>query len=191
MTALSACQIGHYKRIICLNFNGDIRTFINPIITKVKGLLLSRETCHSIPGKTYIRTRYGKISITYQTPLGKIESIDLVGLAANVFQHHIDHLDGLLLNDVGLEIDEDFDNATDEERQEVIDMYLDSLDLRGKELEEEIANNKELHQLSEGAKFINSVNSGETKIESVPLGEEEIENLKELEKESKEVNNNE
>lgn len=177
MTALSANQIGYDKRIICLNFNGDIRTFINPIITNVKGLILSRETCHSIPNKTFIRTRHAKVSITYQTPLGKIESIDLVGLAANVFQHHIDHLDGLLISDVGLEIDEDFDNATDEERQEIIDMYLDSLDLTAKQLDEEIKNDKKLRELDQGAKFINSVNSGETELEHVPLKEEEIKTL--------------
>lgn len=177
MVGLSANQIGYDKRIICLNFNGDIKTFINPIITNVNGFELSRETCHSLPGKTYIRTRYNKIEVTYQTPLGVVKSIELLGLAARVFQHHIDHLDGLLLSDIGLEIDDAFDNATDEERKEVIDMYLDSLDILSKEIESDIQNDTEAKQISDAVRFMESVRKGETVIESVPLTEDEIKAL--------------
>ena len=35
--ALSAPQIGINKRIFCLRFNDQIKTFINPIITKKRG----------------------------------------------------------------------------------------------------------------------------------------------------------
>ena len=178
MVGLSANQIGYDKRIICLNFNGDIRTFINPIVTKVDGFELSRETCHSIPDKTYIRTRYNKVDITYQTPLGKVESIELLGLAARIMQHHIDHLDGLLLSDIGLEIDADFDTATDDERKEVIDMYLDSLDLKRKEIDAAIKDDKDAQQISDAIRFMESVRNGETVIESVPLTDKEIEALK-------------
>jgi len=177
MVGLSANQIGYDKRIICLNFSGDIRTFINPIITKVDGFELSRETCHSIPDKTYIRTRYSKVDITYQTPLGKVESIELLGLAARIMQHHIDHLDGLLLSDIGLEIDDAFDVATDEERKEVLDMYLDSLDLKRKEIDAAIKDDKDAQQLSDAIRFMESVRKGETVIESIPMTEEEIEAL--------------
>lgn len=178
LLGLSANQIGFDKRIICLNFNGDIKTFVNPIITNVAGFELSRETCSSIPEKTFIRTRNSKISITYQTPLGKIESVDLVGVAARVMQHHIDHLDGLLLSDVSLEIDADFDAATDEERQQVIDMYLDSLDISRKQIEEDIKNDEEALQISEAIRFIDSVQKGETVVESMPLTDTEFDELK-------------
>lgn len=183
MLGLSANQIGYDKRVLCMNFNGDIRTFINPIITNAGGLELSREQCHSIPEKEFIRTRHSKINVTYQTPLGKIESVEFIGVAAKVFQHHLDHLDGLLLDDVSLEIDEQFDNATDEERQEVIDMYLDSLDLTRKQLEKEIEEDPENKQMADAIKFIQSVQSGETELEEVPLSEEEIEHIKKLEAE--------
>ena len=36
LLGLSANQIGYDKRILCLNFNGDIKTFINPIITNLR-----------------------------------------------------------------------------------------------------------------------------------------------------------
>lgn len=187
MLGLSANQIGFDKRIICLNFNGDIRSFINPIITNAVGLELSREKCHSIPDKEFIRTRHSKINVTYQTPLGKIESVEFVGVAAQVFQHHIDHLDGLLLSDVSLEIDELFDQATAEERQEVIDMYLDSLDLTRKQIEAEIESDPEAKQLDDAIKFLQSVQSGETEVEEVPMSEEEIAHIERLEAEYKEL----
>lgn len=183
MVGLSANQIGYNKRILCLNFNGDIKTFINPIITNVKGMELSREKCHSIPDKEFIRIRNTQIEVTYQTPLGKIESKKLLGKAAIVMQHHIDHLDGLLLNDVSLEIDENWDKATDEEREEVINMYLDSLDITSRELNKELESNEEAMKLKKDIEFAKSVISGETKIAQVPLTEEEQSIVEEYKKE--------
>lgn len=178
MLGLSANQIGFDRRIVVLNFNNDLRTFVNPIITRVDGFELSRETCHSIPGKTFIRMRNSRIWVTYQTPLGKIESVELNGVAAKVMQHHIDHLDGLLLSDVSLEIDEEFDNATDEERAEVIKMYLDSLDITAQQLSSEVESDEDGKKLSEAIRFMESVRKGETIVESVPYTDEEFEELK-------------
>lgn len=176
LLGLSACQIGYYARVICLNFNGDIRTFINPIITKNEGFELSRETCSSVEG-AYIRPRNSKIDIMYQTPMGKTSSATLVGYAAKLFQHHLDHLDGILISDIGLLVDEDFDNATEEERTQIIDMYLDSLDLRKTEIETAIENDPDAKRMADAAKFFESVEKGETTVETVQLTEEEYNKL--------------
>lgn len=178
LTSLSANQIGFDKRIFVINFNGDIRTFINPVITQVKGFELSRETCSSIPDKTFIRPRHNDIMVMYQTPLGKIESKQFMGAAAKVFQHEMDHLDGLLLSDIGLEIDEMFDNATEEERMEVINVYLDSLDIKQKEIDKEIQEDEDLKKISDGIEFMTKVQKGEVQIEQVPMSESQIEELK-------------
>ena len=177
MLAMSAPQIGYYARIICMDFNGFIRTFINPIITKSEGFELSRESCHSLGGKTYIRPRNNKVDIIYQTPLGKTESATLVGYAAKLFQHHIDHLDGILLSDIGLEIDADFDNASQEEREQILDMYLESLDIKVKDINTEIENDVETKKISDAIKFMQSIESGETVIETEELTKEEYEDL--------------
>lgn len=177
MIGLSACQIGYYARIICLDFNGQIRTFINPIITNQEGFELSRESCHSLDNKTFIRPRNSKVDIMYQTPLGKTESATLVGYAAKLFQHHLDHLEGILLSDIGLEIGEDFDNATDEERAEIIDMYLDSLDIKKKEIDTSIENDEDAKKFSDAIKFLQSVENGETIIETEEITKEEYEKL--------------
>ncbi len=184
--SLSANQIGFDKRIFVINFNGDLRTFINPVITQVKGFELSRETCSSIPDKTFIRPRHNDITVMYQTPLGKIESKQFMGAAAKVFQHEVDHLDGLLLSDIGLEIDEMFDNATEEERLEVINMYLDSLDIKQKEIDNEIKEDEDLKQISDGIDFMTKVQKGEVQIEQVPMSKAQIEELKQAQEKEEE-----
>ena len=196
MLGLSANQIGSYDRVLVLNFNGNLRSFVNPIITRVDGFELSRETCHSIPGKTFIRMRNSRVWVTYQTPLGKIESVELNGVAAKMMQHHIDHLDGLILSDVSLEIDEAFDNATEEERAEVIKMYLESLDLCADELTNEVNEDEDGKKLADAIRFIESVKKGETVVESVPYTDEEFEELKakykaEIDRAEKELKANE
>lgn len=167
LVALTAPQIGVNKRIVCINFKGDIRTFINPAITEVKGFQLHREKCPSIPGKEYIRPRYPEISVMYQTPLGKIESRKFMGLAAFMLQYAIDILDGLVLSDIGLEIDELWDKATDEERDQVLSAYLESLDIKKKSIDIEIDKDEDAKQLKEAINFMESVAKGETKVETI------------------------
>lgn len=168
LASLSAPAIGYQRRIFCIDFKDkEIKTFVNPIIVRAKGLQLSREKCTSIPGKEFVRPRNNEIEIMYQDPMSRPQSRKLVGLAAIVFQHEQDHIDGLLLSDVGLEVDELFDNASDEEKQEVIEAYLDSLDLKQKDLQAEIQEDKELKQIDDARKYMESVYKGETKIEGL------------------------
>lgn len=164
--SLSANAIGYNNRIFCIKFDEEIKTFINPVITKAEGLQLSRERCTSISNKEYIVPRNTKLTVMYQRPMGKIESREMLGLAAFIFQHELQHLDGVLLSDFALEIDEDWDKASDEEKQEIIKMYLDSLDIKSKELDKEIEEDKDLKQLSDAIDFMTSVYKGETKLES-------------------------
>ena len=108
--------------------------------------------------------RFGTIHVIYVTPLGKIESRKIIGRSAVVFNHCMDHLNGLLISDIGLEIDELFDNATDDERAEILKMYAESLDLRQKQLEEAIAADEELSKLDSAVDFMVSVQTGDTKL---------------------------
>ena len=121
LVALSAPAIGIQRRIFVINFEEEIKTFINPIILNAKGLELSKETCSSIPGRKFLMLRNNDINVIYQKPTGKIESRELKGRAAFVFQHELQHLDGVLLSDLGLEIDEDFENATEQEKDELLE----------------------------------------------------------------------
>lgn len=163
LTSLSAPAIGHSKRIFCINFSdNEVKTFINPIIVKAEGLTLSDEHCTSLPGKRYLVPRNTKLTVMYTSPLDKVESREVTGVAACVFQHELQHLEGILLSDIGLEIDDRFDEASVEEREELINAYLDSLDIKQKEIEKEIESDKDLKQISDAIKFMNSVRDGET-----------------------------
>lgn len=161
---LSAPAIGYNKRIFCIDYEDlEIKTYINPLIIESKGLSLSRETSDCIPGKTYLVPRNNDIKVMYQKPIGPAETRQLLGVAAMVFQQEVNMLDGVLLSDIGLEIDEDFDNATDEEKSKIIEMYLDSLDLKAKEAEVEIEKDPELKELNEGIDFMQGLAKGEIK----------------------------
>lgn len=162
---LAAPQIGYNKRIFVINFSGDLRSFINPIISEVKGFELSKEGCLSIPGKEFIRPRNNEITVLYQTPLGKIESRKLVGKAAIIFQHEIDHLDGLLISDIGFEIDENYEKATEDEKAQIIQRYMDSLDIKKKAVEDEIQNDPELKKQDDAIKFMEALQQGQVQFE--------------------------
>ena len=185
--SLSAPAIGYPYRVFCVAFDkgNNIRTFINPIISNASGFELSREKCTSIPDKEFIRPRNNKITFMYMSPMGKIETRSVAGYTAKVIQHEIDHLDGLLLSDIGLEIDEDFDKASEEERLEVINAYLDALDIKRKVLTDEIKSDKELSKINDAIDFMTKVATGEVTAESVPIDAELAEQIqKDKEKEA-------
>lgn len=172
LVALAAPQIGYNRRVICMKFGKqDYRTFVNPMIENNTGFQFARETCSSIPGKTFIIPRFNNVKLFFTTPLGKVESTKFSGFSAWKFQHCLDHLNGMLSSDIGLEIDEMFDNATDDERAEVLRMYAESLDIRQKELEKVISEDKDLSDINNAAKFIASVKSGETILDNSKLTE--------------------
>ncbi len=166
LVSLSAPGIGYNKRIFCIDFSDkEIKSFINPVITNAMGLQLVREQCSSIPNKEYVVPRNTTIDVIYETPTGQIKTKRLKDVVAYVFQHEIDHLNSITLDDIGLEVDDDFDDATQEEREEIISMYLDSLDLRQKYLEETINSDEELKIVSDRLRFVEALARGDIKLE--------------------------
>lgn len=165
LSGLAAPQLGYQKRVLVISFKGKLVSYINPVITSAKNMHIAREECPSFPGKRFIRPRYNEVKIMFQDPMGKVKSQKLMGLAAVVFQELVDHLDGLLLPDIGLEVDKDFDEAPEEERIEVINAYLDSLDIAHKDVEKQIEEDKDAKQMSNAVKFMESIRTGETQIE--------------------------
>lgn len=168
LLALTAPQIGYDYRIFCVKFgDNNYRSFINPMIENNSNLTFVPETCSSIPDKRYVMPRFGKVKLDYMTPLGKVECATFMGVAAYKIQHCIEHLNGQLVSDMGLEIDELFDNASEEERAEVIKMYADSLDVRAKSLRDAVEQDPELQKIDEAARFVESVREGKTKLEKI------------------------
>lgn len=181
--ALSAIQIGIPKRVFTINFNKRRKVFVNPFITKCEQFMFSRETTPCLPNREFIVPRYGKIEATYQDPLGKIQSAKFIGASAFIFQQMVDSLEGILPCDIGLEIDEDWDKASEDEKAELLKAFAESLDLKVKELNDEIRNDPKLREMDDGIKFLTAVQKGEVKTEKFEMTEEDIEAWKNNQKE--------
>ena len=165
LITLSAKQFGFNYRMFSIKFNDEIKYFVNPMISKREGLHISIESNIGIEDAEYIITRSDRILAIYQTIFGLAETNKFEGVAAELFQQQVDLLDSVLLSDVGLEIDDDFKNASDEEKQQVVDLYINSLQERDKQLQDEIQNNEHLKKTADAIKFMTGVATGEIEIE--------------------------
>ena len=75
------------------------KAFINPEILSKEGSQPYEEGCLSIPGVRSEVVRPEKITARYQTLAGETVEERMDGLTARVFQHELDHLDGVLFID--------------------------------------------------------------------------------------------
>ena len=93
---MAANMIGISKNVIIVN-NGlrDIVMF-NPVIMKKKGAYETEEGCISLTGvrKT---TRYEEIKIEYYDFAWKKHNEKYTGFVAEICQHEIDHLNGIII----------------------------------------------------------------------------------------------
>lgn len=184
--ALSAPQIGVQERVIVFKYKDSkkkdvYKEYINPRILKYEDYHLVREMDISVEGKEFISPRPQKILIEYQTQDAAPETNVLKGNNAEIFDRMMQYLDGITLEDYGLEVIPEFDEATDEERQEVIDAYLKSFKTREEELKKEIEKDKEAKELSDAIDFMSAVEEG--KVELVDLAKDELPTQKDTKKE--------
>ncbi|WP_337843906.1 peptide deformylase [Thermus sp.] len=69
----------------------------NPVITHREGLVEGTEGCLSLPGLYSEEVpRAERIRVEYQDEEGQKRALELEGYMARVFQHEIDHLEGVL-----------------------------------------------------------------------------------------------
>jgi len=96
---LAAPQIGALKRVIAIQAKTP-SVFINPkIIKKSRETTLEQEGCLSFPGLFLKIKRAKEIEVEALDESGKKISLKTEGPLARVFQHEIDHLDGILFVD--------------------------------------------------------------------------------------------
>ena len=127
LLALSAPQIGINKRIFCLRFNDQIKTFINPIVTKKKGLTFTVETCASMPNKEIVIGRPEEVTVVYYNEEFKYEDNKLLGVAASLFDQQAQILDGVMPSELGLVSDIEADGKIeDADMEEIIKFYKDT-----------------------------------------------------------------
>jgi len=97
---LAAPQIGISKRILIIKADSEEFTVINPRITKRSDeFILFTEGCLSVPGKELPILRHQKVTVEFLDKHGNKQTVEALGLLSVVFQHEIDHLDGILMTD--------------------------------------------------------------------------------------------
>ena len=96
---LAANQVGILKRIFVASADqvrGQELVFFNPELVKKEGSIKEFEGCLSVPEFYEPVKRFKKVWMRAMTLDGKIVEVKGEGLLSRIFQHEIDHLDGIL-----------------------------------------------------------------------------------------------
>jgi peptide deformylase len=104
--ALAAVQIDQLYKIVVVRNNHEDKTdrsftaFINPEIVKTEGELVADfEGCLSVPNIYGRVPRYPKVKVKALDLNGKAFRVSAEGFLARIFQHEIDHCNGLVFID--------------------------------------------------------------------------------------------
>jgi peptide deformylase len=94
---LAANQIGKMHRVFVMRGDPENLVCFNPrIVHMEEEQILLEEGCLSYPNLLVKIKRPKKIRVRFQTPTGNVVTKVFDGLTARVFQHEIDHLNGIL-----------------------------------------------------------------------------------------------
>jgi peptide deformylase len=94
---LAANQVGIPLRVFVMRGYPDNFVCFNPKIVNVSDEVeLLEEACLSFPGVSVKIKRPKEIKVRFQTPSSEVTTMNFSGLTARVFQHELDHLDGIL-----------------------------------------------------------------------------------------------
>jgi peptide deformylase len=102
---LAGPQIGVLERVFVYEVEDDLGALFNPrIVVRSDEKVSEEEGCLSLPGLAYDVERSRAVTVEGLDAKGKPVTIEASDLLARVFQHEIDHLDGVLFVD---RLDED------------------------------------------------------------------------------------
>ncbi len=96
---LAAPQVGVQKRLFVYDIDEEPIVVVNPTITETSGEWTYLEGCLSVPGLSCEIVRPKEVLLTGYDLDGNELQIEADELEARLFQHELDHLDGVLLLD--------------------------------------------------------------------------------------------
>jgi peptide deformylase len=96
-SGLAANQIGISKRLFVYDAGDGPKAIINPHIVESDGEWTYEEGCLSVPGLSWEITRPNAVHLVGLDLNGNEISIETDEFEGRVFQHEMDHLDGILL----------------------------------------------------------------------------------------------
>lgn len=92
---LAAPQVGIQKRLFIMGNSDKLIVCINPTLISGGETYRDLEGCLSFPNLWLHVNRYKQIQAHYQDIQGNVVETTLDGLIARVYQHELDHLDGV------------------------------------------------------------------------------------------------
>jgi peptide deformylase len=100
---LAAPQVGIMKRMFIIQIGfGKKYVCINPKVTKASSTTkIKDEGCLSYPEQDYLIERPTDIRVSYQDSKGTSVAKKFSGTMARCFLHELDHLNGIVMSDVG------------------------------------------------------------------------------------------
>ena len=97
---LAAPQVGVLERIFVYEVEDDVGALVNPVIVaRSETTIEDEEGCLSLPGLLYPVDRHTDVRVEALDENGQPVVKEGSELLARVFQHEIDHLDGVLFVD--------------------------------------------------------------------------------------------
>jgi peptide deformylase len=96
---LAAPQVGVQKRLFVYDIDEEPIVVVNPTIAETRGEWSYLEGCLSVPGLSWEIVRPKEVLLTGYDLDGNELQIEADELEARLFQHELDHLDGVLLLD--------------------------------------------------------------------------------------------
>lgn len=97
---ISAVQIGVLERVIYIEFEGREYRMLNPVIVQASEERFQLwDDCFSFPELLVWLERACRVSVHYQDERGNERTVDADGALAELLQHEMDHLDGVLAVD--------------------------------------------------------------------------------------------
>jgi peptide deformylase len=98
---LAAPQVGVQKRLFVYDLHDGEgpKTIVNPVVSEHRGEWTYEEGCLSVPGLAWEIVRPKEVHLTGYDLDGNEVSIEADEIVARLFQHELDHLDGVLILD--------------------------------------------------------------------------------------------
>jgi peptide deformylase len=97
---LAAPQVGLPIRLMVINIGEEDMIMFNPVIVSHSDKKsLKREACLSIPQVSGYVERFDVVGLEYLDEDGEKVILEADGYLANVIQHEVDHLDGIMFVD--------------------------------------------------------------------------------------------
>ncbi|MGE4169594.1 MAG: peptide deformylase [Candidatus Margulisiibacteriota bacterium] len=103
---LAAPQVGVLQRVLIACYKKKEWVLINPEIERATGSEIMDEGCLSIPQARVYVERYTDITIRCQDLKGNFRTVRAKNILARIFQHELDHLDGVLILDKAIPEDQ-------------------------------------------------------------------------------------